>query len=300
MDNKLVLVTGAAGMVGSYVPEVFEQFDLKLTDIQAGYEQLDVRNPKAVMQMVSKIKPHVVLHLAAVTDVDLCEKEPDQAYHTNAIGVQNIAVACQETGSLLVYISTGGVFPGDKQAPYTEFDLPGARNVYGDSKWQGEKIVSDLLDRFLVCRTGWMFGGGKKDKKFVGKITKLIHEGKNPLRAVDDKFGSPTYAKDLLRGIRQLLESPCYGLYHLANNGFASRYDMAKTIRDILGMQHVTIEPVSSAYFPLPAPRAPSEKLRNYKLELLGMNDLAPWQEALKEYLSNELVPAIQSHNMAV
>lgn len=257
-----VLVTGAAGAVGSYVPEVFDDVELVLTDIRGEYERLDVTDASTMMLAVSQIAPDVVLHLAAATDVDACEQDPDLAFATNAIGTQNVAIAARRVGATLVYISTAGVFDGDKPEPYTEFDSPAPVNVYGHSKLAGERIVTSLLDAFYIVRAGWMIGGGKLDRKFVGKIVDLIYGGADRLRAVDDKFGSPTYGKDLLGGIRQLLATGYHGLYHLVNVGVCSRYDVACAIRELAGLPDLEIEPVSSAYFPLPAPRARSEAMR--------------------------------------
>jgi dTDP-4-dehydrorhamnose reductase len=291
--GKRMLVTGAGGMVGSYVTDVFHDYDVVLTDRVEGFRKLDVRDPAAVMKAMDDMRPDVVLHLAAATDVDRCELEPDWAYHTNAIGTQNVALACQTYGVILIYISTAGVFWGDKPEPYIEFDLPKPANIYGQSKLAGEQIISSLLQRYYMVRAGWMIGGSRKDKKFVGKITRLILEGKNPLHAVTDKLGSPTYGKDLLAGIRRLLATDYYGLYHMVNEGCCSRYDVALAIREILERPGVEIAPVSSAHFPLPAPRARSEAMRNLKLELLGLNSMRPWQDALREYVLTELVPAL-------
>lgn len=293
MKERKILVTGVGGMVGSYVREVFRNDELLLTDIVDGCGHLDVRDAAAVMKAVADAKPDVVLHLAAATDVDRCEQEPDWAYHTNAIGTQNVALACQAQGTILVYISTAGVFWGDKLEPYIEFDTPNPANIYGRSKLAGEQIVSSLLHRYYIVRAGWMIGGGKKDKKFVAKIARLIFEGKNPIRAVDDKLGSPTYGKDLLAGIRRLLETDYYGLYHMVNKGCCSRYEVALKIRDALQRSDVGIVAVPSAYFPLPAPRARSEAMRNFKLELLGLDPMRPWEDALQEYMANELAPAL-------
>ena len=279
-------------MVGSYVSAAFADYELLLTDVMRGFESLDVRDPSAVMTVVASTKPDVVLHLAAATDVDRCEQEPDWAYHTNAIGTQNVALACQASGATLIYISTAGVFWGDKPEPYTEFDAPRPANLYGQSKLAGEQIVASLLSRYYIVRASWMVGGGSLDKKFVGKIVRLIVEGKNPLRVVNDKWGSPTFAKDLLTGIHRLLPTGYYGLYHMANPGSGSRYDVALAVRDALQRPDVSITPVSSDEFPLPAPRARSEVLRNLKLELLGLHRMRPWQEALLEYVQTELVPA--------
>jgi dTDP-4-dehydrorhamnose reductase len=289
-----MLVTGAAGMVGSYVPRVFNEAELVLTDIMGDFPRLDVRDPVAVMQMVRDVRPDVVLHLAAATDVDRCQQEPDWAYHTNSVGTQNIVLACQATGALLVYIGTAGVFWGDKPEPYTEFDVPRPANIYGDTKLQGEQIIASLLHQYYIVRAGWMIGGGKRDKKFVGMIANQIMAGKTKLRIVNDKFGSPTYAKDLLSGIKKLLSTGYYGLYHMVNAGTSSRYDVAVAMCDIINRPDIEIEPVSSAYFPLPAPRARSEAMRNYKLELLGLNSMRSWREALEEYMLEELMQGLE------
>ena len=288
-----MLVTGAGGMVGSYLEAALPGYDLVMTDTVAGFIPLDVRDPAAVMDAVATAKPDVVLHLAAATDVDRCEREPDWAFHSNAIGTQNVALACQRHGATMVYVSTGGVFWGDQLEPYTEFDTPRPPNVYGRAKLAGEHIVESLLQQFYIVRAGWMIGGGPKDKKFVGKMVQLMRSGPGPLLAVSDQVGSPTYAKELVGGIHDLLATGYYGRYHLANQGTCSRYDVALEIRSILQLPHIQIEPVSSAYFPLAAPRGRSEALRNLKLDLLGINMMQPWQEALRDYVLNDLSPVV-------
>lgn len=295
MENRRMLVTGAGGMVGSYVPEVFNDYDLVLTNTVEGFVHMDVREPEAVMNTVAEQKPDVVLHLAAATDVDQCERDPDWAFHTNAIGTQNVALACQTFDVPLVYISTAGVFWGDNPEPYTEFDVPKPANVYGRSKLAGEQIVSSLLQRYYIVRAGWMIGGGEKDKKFVGMISRLIMGGTNPIKIVDDKLGTPTYAKDLLSGIKALIPTGYYGLYHLVNQGVCSRYEIALLIREVLQRPDIELEPVSSAYFPLAAPRARSEAMRNLKLELLGIHQTRDWQDALREYIETQLAPTLSA-----
>ncbi len=285
-----VLVTGASGVVGGYVSEVFSDHELILTDIAGDVERLDVGDPVAVRNLFAEQRPDTVIHLAAATDVDLCEQDPDLAYRTNALGTQNVARACKEVGAVLVYTSTAGVFGGDKPEPYTEFDEPGPANVYGHAKLAGERAVETLLDRWYIARAGWMVGGGPQDRKFVGKMIELIEAGNTTLRAVDDKFGSPTFAKDLARGIRHLLDTGHFGLYHLVNSGGnCSRYEVAVELCRILGRADVTVEPVSSAFFPLPAPRARSEAMVNYKLRLLGIDPMRPWRDALRTYVADEL-----------
>jgi len=289
---RRILVTGAAGMVGSYVPAEFRADQLTLTDIVPGLDTLDIRDAAAVMDAVRDARPDVVLHLAAATDVDGCEREPDWAFHTNAIGTQNVALACQAQHVTLVYISTGSVFPGDQVDPYSEFDEPGPVNTYARAKLAGERIVETLLDRYYIVRAAWMIGGGPRDKKFLGKIGRLLLSG-NSVKVVADKFGSLTYAKDLLGGINHLLDANAYGTYHMANAGACSRYDVAIKLREAMGLTHVPIEPVSSAVFPLPAPRPRSEAIRNYKLTLMGLPPMRRWEDAMTDYVTNELTPVL-------
>jgi dTDP-4-dehydrorhamnose reductase len=287
-----ILVTGAAGMLGSALCPTLNQRGHRVfaTDLIKEYDQiqhLDVRVYKQLDEIVGKIEPDMVMHLAAETDVDKCEIEPDHAFLTNTIGTQNVGLICQKRNIVMVYISTIGVFYGDKIDPYTEFDIPNPINVYGRSKLEGEKIVQSLLRSYYIVRAGWMVGGGpKKDKKFIGKIIKQIKET-DVIKAVNDKIGSPTYTVDFSRCLTDLIETGFYGLYHCTNKGFGSRFDVAKKIVDFLGRSDVTVEPVSSAYFPLPAARARSEMSRNYKLELLGKDATRNWEDALKEYIDS-------------
>ena len=279
-------------MLGSALCPTLTQkgHDIFVTDLipsNNGIEELDVRNFKQVEEVVDSFRPEIVMHLAAETDVDRCEVDPDHAFKTNTIGTQNVSLVCQKRNIVMVYISTIGVFYGDKIEPYTEFDTPNPINVYGQSKLEGEKIVQNLLNRYYIVRAGWMVGGGpKRDKKFIGKIIKQTKET-TKIKAVYDKIGSPTYTVDFSRCLADLIETGYYGLYHCTNKGYCSRFDVAKKIVEILGRTDVTVEPVNSAHFPLPAARARSEMSRNYKLELIGMDIARNWEDALTEYINS-------------
>jgi dTDP-4-dehydrorhamnose reductase len=278
----MILVTGANGMVGSYFQSLAAEFDepLELTDI----DSLDVTDFPAVMRRIMSGGYSSVIHLAAETDVDRCEGEHEHAYRTNAIGTQNVALACQAANLVLTYTSTAGVFGGDDAlGPFTEYDVPCPANVYGHSKLAGERYVERILNRYFIVRAGWMMGGNTKDKKFVSKILAQVNAGRDIL-AVDDKVGSPTFARELVLGIRDLIRSERYGLYHMTNHGVCSRYDIAARIVSFLGGD-VRVSAVSSAHFPLPAPRANSEAMRNLNLELTGMDRMSSWQDALDAYL---------------
>lgn len=275
------MVTGAAGMVGSYILEAYPQEEVFLTDI----DTLDVREPEQVKETLEAVKPKLIIHLAAETDVDLCEKDAAHACKSNVDGTRNVALACQRYGIEMVYVSTLGVFDGLNPEPYTESDNPAPVNVYARTKWEGEKIVGKLLQRFYIVRAGWMFGGMEKDKKFVGKIAALCMNGKE-IKVVNDKFGNPTYARDLVYNIKLLTEQNRYGLYHMANEGSCSRYEFAQEIAKSLGKE-IRMVPVSSDAFPLPAPRPRSEAGQNYKLEQIGLNRMRPWKGALHDYLGS-------------
>lgn len=280
-------------MVGSYVGDVFSEWELVLTDVVPGVERLDVAEDDEVQRAVEKAAPDVVLHLAAATDVDRCETEPAWAQRVNAGGTEHVARACARVGATLVYVSTGAVFPGDKDEPYVESDPTGPVNVYARAKLDGERAVAERVARSYIVRAGWMMGGGARDTKFVGKMTELIAAGRTPLRAVADGRGTPTYARDLLGAIARLLATDAYGIYHAGNAGSCTRYDMALAIRDALGRPDIVVEPVDASVFPLPAPRPRSEAIRSLALERLGLAP-RPWREALHEYVTTELAPRLR------
>jgi dTDP-4-dehydrorhamnose reductase len=280
-----VLVTGAKGMLGSDLCPIFaQQHQILATDL----EEMDVRNPQAVLDALMSFQPDLVLHLAALTNVDGCQHMRDQTFLTNTVGTKNMALACGRTGAAMVYISTGSVFDGTKSEPYNEFDTPNPQSVYSTAKYQGELMVRELVRKHYIVRAGWMFGGGIRDKKFVGKIISLAKQGQM-LQVVDDKFGSPTYTRDMAQGILKLVGTGWYGTYHLANAGCCSRYEYARKVAELAGIDHCPMKPVSSESFPLPAPRPRMEAIRNYLLQLLGRDWMRPWNEALQDYIVNHL-----------
>ncbi len=284
-----VLVTGANGMLGSDLCEIFKEKGHQV--IGTDLETLDVCDYEAVQETVIQIEPDFVIHLAGMTDVDDCEKEPEKAFHINTIGTQHVALACQKTRALLVYLSTLSVFDGAKSESYSEFDTPNPKSWYSLSKYRGELIVEKLLSQYYIVRAGWMFGGGLEDKKFVAKIMDLASK-KGSINVVDDKFGSPTYTRDISRGIERLIKTGLYGTYHMVNTGgYCSRFEFAQAILKYAGITTCEVHPVSSASFPLLAPRPRMEAARNYSLELHGWNWMPAWRNALEGYIKTVLLP---------
>jgi len=297
-----VLVTGAAGMLGGDLCNELEKVghNVLKTDInliEDDIKKLDVRNKEEVFSMIEDFKPELVAHLAAETDVDKCEREIDHAYKTNTMGTLNIALACQKYNITMAYISTAGVFDGTSSEPYTEFHKPNPINVYGKSKYEGEKVVENLLNKYFIIRAGWMMGGGpKRDKKFVNKLLKQIKEGKKEVYVLTDKTGTPTYTVDFSRTFVKLIETGNHGLYHLTNKGECSRYNVAMKIFELLNIKNINLKPVVSTLYPKdhykyfsstenPAPRPNSEMMKNYKLELMGINNMRHWEDAVEEYI---------------
>ncbi len=262
-------------MVGSYV-----DFGVKTNK-----RSLDITDLKEVLLVVNKYKPKAILHLAAETDVDRCERDPQFAYFINSIGTYNIALAAKQIGAKLVYVSTNAIFDGKKKTPYQENDAPNPQNYYGHSKFLGEAAIKELLEDYLIVRASWMFGGGPaKDQKFVAKI---INQIKNPeikeIKAVTDQIGAPTSGKDLVKGIKFLLEKDEKGIFNLPNSGIASRYDVAKFIINTLRPE-VNVIPVDSSYFNLDAKRIGNDGL------ISKINIMRSWQDAMAEYLKEEWI----------
>lgn len=259
--------------------------DVRLLDKDT--EALDVRNLDAFTETADNFRPSLLVHLAAETDLEICEKNIDYAYQENFIGTQNACRVCHSLGIPLVYVSTAGVFDGEKNGPYTEFDRPRPINIYGASKYEGEKIVRSTLPSHYIVRAGWMVGGGERDRKFVSKIIAQLRAGLKSINAVIDKSGTPTYAPAFSEMLLKIMAKGCYGTYHLSCRGRASRFEVASFILRTLGRDDVKLNPVTSDFFISEyfAPRPKSEDLRNYVLELRSMNEMPHWRDAIERYL---------------
>ncbi len=296
-----ILVTGAAGMLGSaLVPELaFAGHQIVVTDIDLHERRpwgprgpllghLDVRIREDVFAAVEEIRPDFVVHLAAETGLETCEREPDNAFHVNGLGTRFVALACRRADIPMAYVSTAGVFDGLSDAPYTEFDVPSPINVYGASKLEGEHDVEQYVPEHYIIRAGWMIGGGAKDHKFVSHIITKLAVGRRTIYAVGDKFGTPTYVVDFASCFAALIETESYGRYHMVCEGAGSRFDVAQHILQVLGRDDVELIEVDSSFFAETffAPRPRSEVMRNLVLELQGLNTMRPWRTALEEYVT--------------
>src|SRR4030065_2089377 len=226
-----VLITGCGGMLGQAVYDKFNvECTVLATDIDLNESWLtycDVRQLSSVLQVVAYFKPDLLINLAALTDLEYCEKNPEDSWLTNGLGQENICLAANKFHIPVVYISTAGIFDGNKEF-YHDFDVPNPLSIYGKSKYYGETITQSLVDKHFIFRAGWMMGGGiKKDKKFINKLFKQIKSGVKELFVVDDKFGTPTYTVDFANSIFRVITTDYYGLYNMVCEGSGSRYDVA-------------------------------------------------------------------------
>ena len=287
-----VYVAGCGGMLGASVYKAMRARGATViaSDIDVNEDWLtyaDVRDSDEMARQILDFAPDLLINLAALTDLEFCERNPDNAWLTNATAAENLGRIAKQIDCVYVYISTAGIFDG-KQEMYTDFDTPNPLSVYAKSKCQAEMFVCSSIPKHFVLRAGWMMGGGpNKDKKFINKIYKQLALGSNHLRVVDDKLGTPTYTVDFAEGLIRVAESGQYGLYNQVCLGTASRYEVASEFVNLLGLrEQVKIEIVPSDYFASDyfAPRPASEQLVNLKLFQRGLNVMRDWQVCLAEY----------------
>jgi dTDP-4-dehydrorhamnose reductase len=292
--TRRIYIAGCGGMLGEAFQKTFgEDSILKCTDIEVNERWLtflDFRDFEAYRKDVMEFKPDYLFHLGAYTDLEYCEIHPDDTYRTNTLAVENAVFIANELHIPLLYISTAGIFDGKKDV-YDDWDQPNPMGHYARSKYAGELFVKENVERHLVCRAGWMMGGGpKKDKKFVQKLMKQLKEGNKTLHVVNDKLGTPTYTHDFASNVDLLLRKEYWGLYNMACEGITSRLEVAREIIGLLGLeQDVAITEVTSDYFKAEyfAERPPSERLINRRLNLRNLNTMRHWKVGLREYLES-------------
>lgn len=287
-----IYMAGAGGMLGEAFYKSFkDSHELKCTDIdvnESWLSHLDFRDFDAYRDDVLAFKPDWLFHLGAYTDLEYCELHAEDTYRTNTASVESAVKIANELRIPVLYISTAGIFNG-KQDVYDETDLPDPMGHYAKSKYLGEKYVQANANDHLICRAGWMMGGGaRKDKKFVQKLMKQIGEGRKVLHIVNDKDGTPTYTHDFAVNTRLLIEKGQRGLFNMVCGGLTSRLDVARELLAVLKLQDsVRIEEVDSGYFSKEyfADRPPCERLINKRLDDFGLNVMRDWKTALRDYV---------------
>ncbi len=284
------MVTGAGGTVGRAVMPVLGRAGLE--GVGMTRERLDVTDGAALRRALDRVRPAAVIHLAALTDLDVCERDREVAFEINVAGTEHVARACREVGARLIYVSTGGVFGGrGTDGPFHELDLPEPANWYATTKLAGERAAA-ATPGALTVRAGWVVGSGRDDPKFVGKMLRAMEQSQ-AVRAVNDRVGTITFATDLAAFVAAAVREELEGLWHYASPGVVSRYDIALELAAATGLD-VRVEPVSHTAFPAPALRGRSEavcSLRNLRRLPLPQE----WRPGLRSYVASALGKAAAS-----
>jgi dTDP-4-dehydrorhamnose reductase len=286
------LVTGCHGQLGRALVALLAAEGEP--PIAVDIDVLDVADQDAVKAFVEGLPqaPEVVLNAAAFTAVDRCEREPELARRGNVVAPTVLAEIASGIGAKLVHVSTDYVFAGDGERPYRETDPTGPRSVYGRTKLDGEERVREASDDFLVVRTSWVFGHGRN---FIAAILaqaalRRSGEARGPLRVVADQQGRPTYAVDLAGALLRLVEADACGLYHVANDGIATWWDLARFTLDETGHSDLVIERTRTEDLDVDAPRPAWSVLDCSKARALGVQ-MRSWQEAVSAYLCSDASP---------
>ncbi len=277
-----IAITGGRGQLGR---ELTRALSANHEIIVLDLPECDITQRQEI-DYIAGLAPDVVIHAAAMTDVDGCARDPLAAYRANALGTQNVALACQRMNAPMVYISTNEVFDGAQDSPYLELDPPRAINPYGASKLAGERFVQMLLNRFYIVRIAWLFAPGGNN--FPKKIVEVARQN-GKLAVVTDEIANPTYAPDLARALARLIETRHYGIYHLTNEGATSRYDFTAQILKLAGLGHIPLTPITLADYKRDSTPPRYGALANIiAAEMLGIK-LRPWQEALAAYFNEPI-----------
>lgn len=280
-SRKCVWIAGSAGGLGSeicrHMPS--EEYDLLKTDID-----LDITDLETVKYFMDMHRPEVVINCAGFTDLKACEQDMVSAYKVNTLGARNLAAAARKIGAKIIYISTDDVFAGNHSKTLTEFDIPTPFSVYGKSKLAGENMVRELNPKHLIVRSSWVYGSNPNS--YVEKLLKEAEKTRT-IHVPNDQISSPTSAKALAEFIVSTIDSTEYGIYHASCEGSCTRYEFAKTIIELAGLNDkINIEAGLLEHLGH-AGEVRCTLLRNLMMEMTGIYHMPHWKTALIEYMEN-------------
>ncbi len=282
-----ILVTGSDGMVGSEFIEQSRDYSFIKEVVCSNF---DVTDPKSVLETIEKVKPDAIFHLAAMTDVDGCERNSQECYNINIRGTAHVCQGAKKVGAVLIYPSTTYIYDGEKGSPYDERSDSVAPEkivgVYSKSKWEGE-VLSRQLSQHLIVRFGALFGGGKNDKKFVAKIISKVKFGEKEIEAVKDRIIQPSSVKDTVQNLLKLIELEGRGVFNMVGQGCATYVEYMQALLDFMGAHDVKVVPVLASHYKEAAPRAKNITAINGRLNDMGINLMRDWKTSLKEYVND-------------
>jgi dTDP-4-dehydrorhamnose reductase len=272
-----VLITGAGGQLGHDLVAAFD--DPRYEVLGTTHASMDFVDRDIVLATICGFEPDVVIHAGCWTAVDKAESEPDAAFAANAFGTRNVAEGARRVGAHVVYVSTDYVFDGTKEGPYREWDAPNPRSVYAASKLAGEHEIDPGS---AIVRTSLV--NGVHGNNFVKTMLRLASE-RDTWGVVDDQLSSPSFTPDLAAAIKQLAIGRLPGIFHLTNKGETTRYGFACAILKAAGLDPGRITPITTAEYPVPAPRPANSVLDNAAWRLAGFDPLDDWHEPLERMI---------------
>lgn len=286
-----LLVIGAKGQLGMALQKLLEakhntagtvpQRFLNANIYPVDRSIYNLADPRIAQGLIQKTKADIVINCAAYTNVDGCETNPSLALSSNALLPHSLAQSCEAQGIDFMQISTDYVFSGIADKPYSEYDIPAPKNIYGSTKLLGEQYVMQDCKKTFVVRTAWLYGDSPNN--FVSKILNSAKSNRF-LQVVEDQIGSPTYVDDLAYYLLRILANGYYGLYHCVNSGACSRYELAQEILKTAKIPCKVI-PCKTVDYPVIAQRPQNTSLNNEMLKVIGEKEPRPWQEALASCL---------------
>jgi dTDP-4-dehydrorhamnose reductase len=276
------MITGAAGLVGRAVAEDWARAGEQIVGFD--HAALDITDEQKVNATIDGERPEILINCAAWTDVDGCELNPERAQTMNARGPDLLARACRRIGALLITISTDYVFDGEKDGFYTQRDQPNPQSAYAVSKFEGERLAQIAWARTIVVRSGYIFGNGGTN--FLSSIIERARRGER-LRAINDSYGTPTYAPHLAGRLRQLAQLDLPGTYHVVNSGEGASFeDFARLALADAGLDTGLIEGVSMRTLTRPAPRPRNSRLRCLLSEAIGLAEMPSWKAGVGDFVA--------------
>jgi len=303
IHSSNILITGAEGQLGSELVEILSE---KYNVIGVDEKDFDISEFKAVNNFITNSRPEIIIHSAAFTDVDGCEKEKEKAFKVNAIGTRNLAIAAKKVDARFFYISTDYVFDGIKEGAYYEYDSPDPKTIYGMSKLLGENFVKEQLNEFFIVRIAWLYG--KNGNNFIKKMIELAKK-KKEIQVVNDQFGSPTWTFNVIRQIKKLIPTDFYGTYHCTSQGSCSWFEFALEIFKEIGYEaqnkdiksitlnlktkdpkfgannSIKLKKVKSNKFKTAVRRPKNSVLENYMLKIQNLDIMPHWKESLAAFM---------------
>ena len=276
-----ILVTGVKGQLGHDV--VNEMVKRGLEPVGVDLEEMDITDAGACRKVITESKVDAVIHCAAYTAVDAAEDNVDVCRKVNADGTRNIAEVCRDLDIKMMYISTDYVFDGQGTRPWEPDGERHPLNVYGQTKYEGELAVEELVKKFFIVRIAWVFG--VNGKNFIKTMLRIGKE-RGAATVVDDQIGSPTYTYDLARLLVDMIQTEKYGRYHATNEGLCSWYEFACEIFRQAGMDEVKVTPVPTSGYPASKAKRPmNSRISKEKLTENGFERLPDWKDAVGRYL---------------